>query len=42
MHDVGFRLGMVALLGACGFVIGAWVMRLVLTRVRGNGELGTM
>jgi ABC-2 type transport system permease protein len=42
MHDLAFRLGMVALLGACGFVVGTWAMRVILTRVRGNGELGTM
>jgi hypothetical protein len=33
---------MVALLGACGFVVGAVAMRVILKRVRGNGELGTM
>ena len=42
VHDVAFRLGMVALLGACGFVVGAVAMRVILKRVRGNGELGTM
>lgn len=42
MHDTAFRLGMVALLGACGFALGAWAMRAILMRVRGNGELGTM
>ncbi len=42
VHELGFRLGMVALLGACGFAVGAWAMRVVLTRVRGSGELGTM
>ena len=42
LHALAFRLGMVALLGACGFAVGAWTMRVVLTRVRANGELGTM
>ncbi len=42
MHDVGFRLGMVALLGVCGFALGAWAMRVILVRVRTSGELGTM
>jgi ABC-2 type transport system permease protein len=42
VHELGFRLGMVALLGACGFAVGTWAMRVILTRVRGNGELGTM
>lgn len=42
MHDLGFRLGMVALLGACGFAVGALGMRYILTRVRGSGELGTI
>jgi ABC-2 type transport system permease protein len=42
MHDFAFRLGMVALLGACGYALGAWAMRVILARVRGNGELGTM
>jgi ABC-2 type transport system permease protein len=42
VHQLGFRLGMVALLGACGFALGAWAMRVILVRVRGSGELGTM
>jgi ABC-2 type transport system permease protein len=42
VHHLGVRLGMIALLGACGFAAGAWAMRLILRRVRGNGELGTM
>ena len=41
MHDFAFRLGMVGVLGACGLAIGAWSMRVILLRVRGNGELGT-
>ena len=41
MHDFAFRLGMVALLGACGFAVGAWTMRVILVRVRAYGELGT-
>jgi ABC-2 type transport system permease protein len=41
MHEVGFRLGMVALLGACGFAVGARAMRVILVRVRASGELGT-
>jgi ABC-2 type transport system permease protein len=42
VHDLAFRLGMVALLGACGFAAGSWAMRVILVRVRGTGELGTM
>ena len=42
LHDFGFRLGIVALLGAGGFALGAWTMRVVLGKVRANGELGTM
>ena len=42
VHRLGFRLGMVALLGVCGFTLGALAMRVILTRVRANGELGTM
>jgi ABC-2 type transport system permease protein len=42
MHDLAFRLAMVALLGACGFAVGALAMRYILARVRGSGELGTM
>jgi ABC-2 type transport system permease protein len=41
INDFAFRLGMVALLGACGLGIGAYAMRVILTRVRGSGELGT-
>jgi ABC-2 type transport system permease protein len=41
IHDFGFRLGMVALLGACGLGVGAWAMHVILRRVRGTGELGT-
>lgn len=41
IHDFGFRLGMVALLGACGLGVGVWAMRVILRRVRGTGELGT-
>lgn len=42
MHQFAFRLGMVALLGACGFAIGACAMRIILTHVRRRGELGTI
>ena len=42
IHDVGYRLGMVALLGACGFAVGALAMRVILKRVRGTGELASM
>lgn len=42
VHELAFRLGMIALLGACGFAVGAWAMRVILNRVRGSGELGTM
>ena len=41
IHDFGFRLGMVALLGACGLGVGIWAMHVILRRVRGTGELGT-
>jgi ABC-2 type transport system permease protein len=41
MHDFAFRLGMVGVLGACGLAVGVWSMRVILVRVRGNGELGT-
>jgi ABC-2 type transport system permease protein len=39
INDLAFRLGMVALLGACGFVAGALLLSWILRRVRGNGEL---
>jgi ABC-2 type transport system permease protein len=42
IHALGFRLGIVALLGICGFAVGALAMRVILTRVRSSGELGTM
>jgi ABC-2 type transport system permease protein len=42
VHGLAFRLGMVVLLGACGFAIGAFAMRVILQRVRNSGELGTM
>jgi ABC-2 type transport system permease protein len=42
VHDLPFRLGVVALLGALGYAVGAYAMRVILVRVRGNGELGTM
>ena len=41
IHDFGFRLGMVAALGACGLGVGVWAMHVILRRVRGTGELGT-
>jgi ABC-2 type transport system permease protein len=41
MHDFALRLGMVALLGACGLAVGVYAMRVILTRVRASGELGT-
>jgi ABC-2 type transport system permease protein len=41
IHDFEFRLGMVALLGACGLSVGVWAMHVILRRVRGTGELGT-
>lgn len=40
VHDLAFRLGMVLLLGACGFAVGMVLLRWILRRVRGNGELG--
>jgi ABC-2 type transport system permease protein len=41
MHEFGFRLAMVAVLGAAGLLVGLYAMRVILTRVRGTGELGT-
>lgn len=41
IHHFAFRLGMVAFLGACGLAVGAYAMQVILTRVRGSGELGT-
>jgi len=41
MHDFAFPLAMVAVLGGCGLVVGLYAMRVILTRVRGTGELGT-
>jgi ABC-2 type transport system permease protein len=41
IHDFAFRLCMVGLLGACGLAVGAYAMGMILTRVRGSGELGT-
>lgn len=41
MQHFAFRLGMVGVLGACGLFAGLWAMRVILQRVRGNGELGT-
>ena len=41
IHDFGYRLGMVAFLGACGLGVGVWAMHVILRRVRGTGELGT-
>jgi len=41
IHNFAFRLGMVALLGACGLWVGVWAMQVILQRVRGTGELGT-
>lgn len=41
IHDFGYRLGMVGLLGGCGLGIGVWAMHVILRRVRGTGELGT-
>jgi ABC-2 type transport system permease protein len=41
IHDFGFRLGMVGLLGACGLGVGVWAMQVILRRVRSTGELGT-
>jgi ABC-2 type transport system permease protein len=42
VHDLAGRIGMVLLLGACGFAAGMALMAWILRRVRGNGELGTM
>ena len=39
IHHLAFRLGMVGLLGVCGFVAGALLLSWILHRVRGNGEL---
>jgi ABC-2 type transport system permease protein len=40
VHHLAFRLVMVLLLGACGFGAGMVLLRWILRRVRGNGELG--
>ena len=40
IDDFALRVGMVLFLGACGFVIGAFLLEWVLHRVRGKGELG--
>ena len=41
VHEFAFRLAMVGLLGACGLAVGLYAMRVILTRVRASGELGT-
>lgn len=41
VHDAAFRLGMILLLGVCGFAVGVWSMRVILRRVRATGELST-
>jgi ABC-2 type transport system permease protein len=41
MHEFAFRLAMVAALGLCGLLVGVYAMSVILTRVRGTGELGT-
>jgi ABC-2 type transport system permease protein len=37
--NVAYRLGMIAFLGTCGFLVGAALLVRILQRVRGNGEL---
>jgi len=41
IHHFWPHLGMVALLGACGYAVGLAALRVILVRVRGSGELST-
>jgi ABC-2 type transport system permease protein len=41
IHHFWPHLGMVLLLGACGYVVGLAALRVILVRVRQSGELST-
>ena len=41
IHDFWPHLGMVVLLGACGYAVGLVALRVILVRVRESGELST-
>jgi ABC-2 type transport system permease protein len=41
VHELWFHVGMVALLGACGYAIGLAALRVILVRVRDKGELSS-
>lgn len=41
IHHLWLHLGMVALLGACGYAVGLGALRVILVRVRKSGELST-
>ena len=41
IHDLWPHLGMVVLLGACGYAVGLVALRVILVRVRESGELST-
>jgi ABC-2 type transport system permease protein len=41
IHRFWPHLGMVALLGACGYAVGLAALRVILVRVRESGELST-
>jgi ABC-2 type transport system permease protein len=41
IHEFWPHLGMVVLLGACGYVVGLAALRVILVRVRQSGELST-
>jgi len=42
VEDVALRLGILALLGAIGFVAGQWLIRVVLAKVRVSGEISAI
>jgi ABC-2 type transport system permease protein len=41
IHREWERIGMVLLIGACSFLLGRWILRVVLQRMRSTGELAT-
>jgi ABC-2 type transport system permease protein len=41
IHDLWPHLGMVVLLGTCGYAVGVAALRVILVRVRESGELST-
>ena len=41
VHDLWFRLGMIALLGTCGYFVGLAALRVILVKVRAKGELSS-